>query len=92
MAKIITANGDTPFNVPAGAAFSLVINGTYDGATVKIQYSQDDAWVDYGDEGTTTAESSGIVLDQIGDSDKVNLNVAGGTSPSLKVNLNVIRQ
>lgn len=92
MAKIITANGDTPFTVPAGAAFSLAINGTYDSATVKIQYRQDGTWVDYGGDGTTTAAGDPIVLDQVGDSDQVNLNVAGGTSPSLKVNLNVIRQ
>ena len=59
----ISTSTDTPlkFAVPAGSIASLLINGTFGGATAKLQYSNDaTTWTDLKDSGGTTVSATAI--------------------------------
>lgn len=81
--KDYTTNGNSSSLIHAGGTVALVVRGTFGGATVKLQISDDGSnWVDITDASFTSAAAklltvpTGAIL---------RANIAGGTAASLTV-------
>jgi len=88
----ISTSTDTPlkFTMPSGSIASLLIGGTFGGATAKLQYSNDGTtWTDLKDSGGTTVSATSAAQFQ-----QINIYavyikpvVSGGTSDNVDFTL-----
>lgn len=90
LSESITANANYPSDSGVnfgGGKGTLVVTGTFGSATAKLQCSADGStWVDVGDNVSFTANGVGNfeLFTDIGNPIKLRLNVAGGSSQSMK--------
>lgn len=78
-----STNGNSSSAVQNGGTAALIVRGTFGGATVKLQISDNNAdWVDIADASFTSASAKLLTLPS---GAILRANIAGGTSASLTV-------